>query len=342
MKALQLVAIGDVRLVDAPIPALQPDEVLVKTGAATICTSDLNDIRENPFGIRLPVIFGHEGAGTVVAVGEEVSGFAPGDRIATHPVHPCRKCPNCAIGYTHLCLDMGHFGINRQGTFAEYYPVRADRARIIPNNTSYNTAALVEPIAVCLEALAQTRLPTGGNLLIIGDGPFGVLMARLAKRFSSGKVVLSGQHDFRLMHAPGVVAINETMYTDSTERLRAEVGAVGYEAVILAVGSSRALRDGLSLLRAKGRFVVFSALTGETPVDLFDVHLRELEIAGACGDESRFDEAVNLLSDPSLALEDIVTHTFPVEQYQQAFDLATHGHDRALKVAITFESEVVV
>jgi threonine dehydrogenase-like Zn-dependent dehydrogenase len=337
MKALQLESIGKVRLVDVPIPTPALDEILVKTGTATICTSDLNDIRENPFGIPLPIIFGHEAAGTVAVVGAGVTGFAPGDRVATHPVHPCGTCPNCLAGYSHLCLEMGHFGINRQGTFSEYYPVRADRARLIPAHVSFNTAALVEPVAVCLEALAQAKLPPGGSLLIIGDGPFGVLMARLAQRFSPGKVVLSGQNDFRLMHAPGVVRVNETQFDDPTTRLRAETGPAGYEAVILAVGSARAVRQGLNLLRAKGRFVVFSALSGETPINLFDVHLRELEIAGACGDESRFDEAVNLLSDPRLRLDELVTHTFPVDEYQQAFDLAENGHDRSLKVAITFE-----
>ncbi|MBN1580693.1 MAG: alcohol dehydrogenase catalytic domain-containing protein, partial [Anaerolineae bacterium] len=126
MKALQFQAIGQVNLVEIDLPRIGEDELLIKTGATTICTSDLNDIRENPFGIELPVVLGHEGAGTVVAVGNRVSSFRVGDRVAAHPVHPCGQCHNCRRGWGHLCASMAHFGLNRPGTFAQYFPVRAD------------------------------------------------------------------------------------------------------------------------------------------------------------------------------------------------------------------------
>jgi threonine dehydrogenase-like Zn-dependent dehydrogenase len=102
MKALQLQALGQVNLLEIDRPGIADDELLIRTGATTICTSDLNDIRENRFGIELPVILGHEGAGTVVAVGSRVTGFAVGDRVAAHPVHPCGQCFNCRHGRAHL------------------------------------------------------------------------------------------------------------------------------------------------------------------------------------------------------------------------------------------------
>jgi threonine dehydrogenase-like Zn-dependent dehydrogenase len=94
------------------------------------------------------------------------------------------------------------------------------------------------------------------------------------------------------------------------------------------------------VLRAKGRFVVFSALPSGICVDLFDVHVRELEIVGACNEENRFYEAVDILGDPKLQLGDLVTQTFPLDAYEQALKLAKTGHDRALKVAFTFEGEL--
>ena len=175
MKAVYLKAIGQVELVDIPVPVIQEDQLLIKTGAATICTSDLNDIRSNPFGIALPVVIGHEGAGMVAKVGKTVRGFQVGDRVTTHPVHPCGTCQACRDGMKHLCLNMDHFGINLQGTMAEYYVVRQDRARHIPDMVDFPLASLAEPVSVCLEALAQAKLSPGNSLLIIGDGPFGVL-----------------------------------------------------------------------------------------------------------------------------------------------------------------------
>jgi 2-desacetyl-2-hydroxyethyl bacteriochlorophyllide A dehydrogenase len=339
MKALELEAVGKLRLAEVARPEIADDELLLSTGAATICTSDLNDIRKNPFGLKLPVVLGHEGAGTVVAVGRAVRGFKPGDRVTAHPVHPCGRCPNCQRGMAHLCSSMAHFGLNMPGTFAEYFLVRADRARHIPAEVPFTLAALAEPVCVSLEALAQANLPKGGTLLILGDGPFGVIMARLARKLPLAKVVIAGHHDFRLSLASGAEQINTNKTEDPVSLLREVAGGQGYDAVILAVGRAEAVRDGLALLRPKGRLVVFSALPGQTPVDLLSVHLKELEIVGACNDDDRLDEAVAMLSDRSLRLEDLVTHSFPLSDYRQAFALAEKGHDVCLKVALTFAEE---
>ncbi len=336
MQALMLKDLNQLELVEAPIPSIREDEILVKTGATTICTSDVNDIHGNPFGARLPVVIGHEGAGTVAAMGTTVQGFQVGQRIATHPVHPCGKCPPCQEGLGHLCLDMGHFGYNLPGTMAEYYIVRQDRARPISETTSFPAAALAEPVCVCLEALMQARLPEGGSLLVIGDGPFGVLMARLARRMPLERAVLAGQIEFRLALAQDAAQVNTRDAPDPVQSMLAANSGKPYDAAILAVGSPKALADGLRCLKPRGRMVIFSAIPGDTPVDLFHVHLKELEIVGACSDQDLFDRAVPLLDDPGLALPELVTHTFPLAEYRQAFELAEHGKDQAMKVAFVF------
>jgi threonine dehydrogenase-like Zn-dependent dehydrogenase len=132
MRALQLQAIDRLVEVELSVPEPKPDEVLVRTVATTICTSELNDIAHNPFGIALPRVMGHEGAGVVAAVGESVSQFRVGDRVAAHPVIPCRTCENCRRGLGHLCSNLGHLGLDRDGTFAEFFCIRADRARRLP------------------------------------------------------------------------------------------------------------------------------------------------------------------------------------------------------------------
>ena len=208
MKALMLKAIHQLELVEVPVPEIQSDELLIRTGATTICTSDVNDIHENPFGIQWPVVIGHEGAGVVAALGSQVRGFHIGQRLATHPVHPCGSCQSCREGLGHLCLNMGHFRLNLPGTMAEYYRVRQDRVRPIPDTVTFPVAALAEPVCVCLEAMAQAKLFPGSSLLILGDGPFGILMSRLAGQFSLGRVVLAGQIDYRLSFAHAAVRVN--------------------------------------------------------------------------------------------------------------------------------------
>jgi threonine dehydrogenase-like Zn-dependent dehydrogenase len=232
---------------------------------------------------------------------------------------------------------MGHFGINMQGTFAEYYLVREDRARRVPNDMDFCLASLAEPVCVGLEALAQARLLPGQSLLIIGDGPFGLLIARLASAQGLGRVVIAGWEDFRLQYAGAALAVNTRHAADPTFLLREAADGLGYDAAILAVGTQEAVRQGMNCLKPKGRFVIFSAISGETLVDLFTLHVNELELIGACNDDDRLDRAVELLSDTALRLEELITHRFSFEEYAQAFSLAASGHTQAIKVSIVFE-----
>jgi len=335
MKALQFQDIDRLELVEIDPPEPGADQVLIRTGAATICTSDLHDLRGNPFGIALPVILGHEGAGTVAAVGAEVRNIAVGDRVAAHPVHPCGDCASCRDGMGHLCERMGHFGLSMQGTFAEFFVARQDRVRRIPDDVEFAVAALAEPVCVCLEALAQTGLAAGQRLLVIGDGPFGVIMARIAGQRMGLQVTVAGHHAARLAHAAPARTVNLRDNADPRQALRAANDDRGYDAAILAVDSREALAVGLDVLRAMGRLVIFAPMPGETPVDLFTVLLRELEIVGAVNDRDRMDHAIEALADPALALANLVTHRYLLDAYDTAFAVAERDR-AAMKVAFTF------
>jgi 2-desacetyl-2-hydroxyethyl bacteriochlorophyllide A dehydrogenase len=334
MKALMLKGLQQLELVETDVPTVAHDQILVRTEAATICTSDLVDIDHNLSGLTFPMVIGHEGMGTVAALGKDVQGFQVGQHIATHPVHPCYKCSACLDGNSHLCLNMGHFGLNMPGTFAEYYVVRADRARVVADNLDPVRVCLAEPICVCLEALDQTALRPGATLLIMGDGPFGIIMSRLAESLGLRNVVVAGWSDFRLGFAVVAKAVNTSGCDNAVDMLLSLNQGTGYDAVILAVASPQALADALRCLRPKGRLVIFSAFLENVPVDLFTVHMKELEIVGACNDRDRFDEAVRLLADKRWS--ELITHHFPLQAYSEAFALARAARDKALKIALTF------
>lgn len=337
MRALQFQAIGQLAEVRLPVPEPRPDEVLVQTAAATICTSDLNDLAHNPFGIQLPRVLGHEGAGIIAAVGSQVRRLHLGDRVAAHPVIPCGQCDNCRRGLGHLCSHMGHLGLDRDGVFAEFFCVPAERVRRVSPRTAFPSAALLEPVAVCLEAVERGRVRRGNSVLVVGDGPFGILIARLARFRRAGKVILVGRHDFRLKQVPEAVAINAKEVTDVFKAVRQASGDVGVDVAILAAGSQTALDLGLACVRAQGRVVVFSAVNSPVSVNLFRLHTQELEMLGACNDEDRIDEALGLLTDSRLKLDSLVTHRLPFAEWPRAFDLARGGKDEALKVALVFD-----
>jgi threonine dehydrogenase-like Zn-dependent dehydrogenase len=338
MRALQLQAVNQLAEVQIPVPEPKPDEVLIRTKATTICTSDLNDIALNPFAIVLPRVLGHEGAGVVAACGHKVGSFAPGDAVAAHPVIPCRECENCRRGLGHLCSRMGHLGLDRDGTFAEYFCVRADRVRRLPSGVSFRIASLLEPVAVCLEAVERGGITAGATVLVIGDGPFGIVIARLALQQGAGRVILVGRHEFRLAQIPAAVAVNEKRVTDVRNAIIHANEGRGPDVAILATGSARALELALAVLRARGRLVVFSAIHGTPAVDWLRVHTQELQIAGACNDQDLVDAALACLGDPALKLEALVTHHLPFDEWRRGFHLARAAKDEALKVALHFEN----
>lgn len=339
MKALVLQALNQVVCTEVPVPVITADQLLIKTAASTLCTSDLHDIAANPFGAPLPLTMGHEGAGTVAAMGAAVQGFQLGDRVVTHPVHPCGACRACQDGMAHLCEAMGHFGLNMPGTFAEYYVVRADRARKLPAAVPFAVAALFEPLCVCLEALAQAKLKPDDHLLIVGDGPFGLLMAHLAEQMALGQITLAGHQPFRLAQAgQQTITVNTAAATNPGQVMLAANAGLDYAAVILATDSKTAFASGLSCVRRKGRFVVFASLLGNTPVDLMLVQTKELEVVGACNDAERLDDALAYLVAEHATLAPLITHTFPLDAYAEALAVAAQGQAQAIKVAFQIAS----
>ena len=336
MKALVLSAPNTVSIKDVPIPPYASNEILIRTKAATICTSDLLDIKYNPFNIPLPLIMGHEGAGIVVAVGDDVTDIHIGDEVAAHPVMPCYTCASCKRGLPHLCDDMEHLGFNRTGVFAEYFVSRPDCVRKKSATMSFAQASLMEPACVCLEALKRGNIQQDSRVLIIGDGPFGIMMAKLAYAYKPKQVILSGRHDYRLQQAAPAETLNEKQTPDIVDAIMRLTDGECIDSAILCVSSPQAMDTAVEVLRARGTVCVFSAISGKTPVDLFKVHVKELTIAGACNDENFMDEAMLLLEDPALNIGGIITHEMPFDQWEKAFHQAENGKDSGLKVSMIF------
>jgi len=336
MKALQLKERRRLELVELPRPTSKDGEALIRTVASTICTSDLADIAHNPLNIQLPRVLGHESAGVIAELGRGVTGFQAGDRVAVHPVISCGACANCARNLGHLCERMGHLGYDRDGTHAEYFCVPAERIRAIPEQLDFAVASLLEPVAVCIEAVKRVRLAKNDRLLVVGDGPFGIMIARLALRCDPAQVILVGHEDFRLRQARHTIQINGRKVQNLTEAVLAATNGVGVDAAVLAVADETALDLCVQSLRARGRLGIFASIPQRTAIDLMRIHVKELDVLGVCNDENHIDDALALLSDDSLGLESIITHRVPFAEWERAFDLAANRKSEAIKVSMTF------
>lgn len=335
IKALVLEEKSKLVMKDIAIPKPAANEVLIKTKAATICTSDINDIYTNPFDIKLPMVMGHEGAGIIEAVGDNVIGFVVGDEVASHPVIPCGKCTSCKRGLEHLCDDMEHLGLNHSGTFAEYYTIRYDRIRKKPNHVNFQTATLLEPVCVSIEAVKRANAENAENILIIGDGPFGVMIANICGVYSNANVILLGRYEFRMSHAQNAVKLNESTCSDVIAEINRITNGVNIDSSIVCVGTRRAVDIAVDSLRSRGTACIFSAVHEDCPIDLFKVHVKELNICGSCNDMNYLDESMELISRG--VFDSIVTHTLKFSEYEKAFDIAVNKKNEALKVSLMFD-----
>jgi threonine dehydrogenase-like Zn-dependent dehydrogenase len=325
----------DVR--DAPIPEPGPHEVLVRVQAAALCKTDIGMIEHGILGIQPPVIIGHEVAGEVEQLGPGVPADMLGRFVALDPPVPCRECRVCRSGLRHMCPNTRHIGAHIPGGMAEYIAIDYRNAYPAPPGLSPAAAALTEPFADGLEALARAGGVTGKTVCVFGDGPFGIIICRLARRQGARQVLLFGHHPQRMALAAeeGVTAF-DSRQVDVAETIRAATEGYGAEAIIDTTGSAQMVADALRWLMPRGTLVAFTPV-GATTLDLDLVHFRELTVAGACRSLDQFPTAMAAMSQDIARTEALVTHRLRIEQVHEGFELIQSSKANTVKAVIMFD-----
>lgn len=339
---------GQVVVERVPIPEIREGEVLFRVASCGICGTDIKKISHN--FIAPPQILGHELAGTVVETGRGVSKFKPGDRVVSFHHIPCGACFYCqnklfsqCAGYKKVGLTAG-FDPNGGG-FAEYVramPWIVERGMIaLPPEVTFEEATFVEPVNTCLKAIRKARVAAGETVLVIGQGPIGMLLAILAKH-EGARVYTSDPMAGRRAASLRFGAMESFDPTDSNlvAKMKCRTENRGADAVLLAAPSPALVPEALSIARPGGRVLLFAhndpVLQLNFPAAA--VGIEEKEILGsysASVDEQ--EESAALVFSGKLPLRDLISHRFPLERIADALDLAAHPKQDTLKVAITHE-----
>ncbi|MFY9552988.1 MAG: alcohol dehydrogenase catalytic domain-containing protein [Thermoanaerobaculia bacterium] len=340
MKAVRVDAEGGVAVVEVPAPSIGPGEALMRTRVSGICGSDLLD-----WYVRTKAgsILGHEVSGEIVAVGEGVTEFAPGQRIAPHHHAPCLACEACASGrYVH-CREWRASRLD-PGGFAELVRIPAGNlardTRKIPDGVSDEEASFIEPLATVVKAFRRGRFASGQSVLCVGLGPAGQLAIRLARALGASRISGADRVDSRLAAArtsgaSDVLDVRSEAVSDGARRL---TEGRGFDLVFVCPGKSEAIRNAFDAVSPGGTLLLFTmAPPGESwEAGLFDLYFREVSVVPSysCGpDDTR--EALELIASRRVPVADLVTHRFPVTRAPEAFDRARRP-EGAMKVAITF------
>jgi L-iditol 2-dehydrogenase len=345
MRAAVYRGAGRVVVEQVPVPEIGAGEALIRVAACGICGTDLKKI-QNGF-VAAPQIFGHEVAGTVVEAGSGVRRWKPGDRVVSFHHVPCGACFYCERRLYSQCPAYKKTGLTagfdpNGGGFAEYVralPWIAERGMVaIPDGVSFEEATFVEPVNTCIKAVEKARVGAGETVLVMGQGPIGLILMMLA-RLAGATVLASDPMPERraISEQLGAVAALDPMAGRLAEEVRARTDGRGADVVLVAVPLPSALSEALSLARPGGRVLLFAQNDPHMKLEFpaAAVGVEEKEILGSYSAAvDRHEEAARLVFSRELPVARLITHKFPLQQFDRAFSLAARPTRESLKVLI--------
>lgn len=336
MKAAVFVGPGQLELRDVPKPDTDPGGMLLRVDANTACGTDVRILRgQKSKGIAQGVVLGHEISGTVAEVGANVEGFAEGDRIGLLPTIPCGRCYYCRRGTEHLCTDSKIFGNGIDGGLAEYVRIPPEailRGGVFPveKHVPSTSICLAEPLGCALNGMDNYKVHVGDTVVILGAGPIGLLHLQLVKLGGAERVIVSDLSASRLALAEKLGA--DRVVNASSEDLEVIVaeatGGIGADLVIVCIGVSALVSQGLKCARKRGRVNLFAGFPvgGSAEFDPNLIHYGELEVTGASNaGRVSHERALRLIESEAVDVASLVTHTFPLDDGVETIEFSASG-----------------
>ncbi len=342
MQAARLIEPGRFEFIEIPRPTPGQDDVVVRVEAVSICGSDLGAYLGRHPRIVAPAILGHEFAGVVEERGLNVSGIALGARVAVHPTVGCRTCRYCLRGAENICPSYRVMGEDDTlpGAMAGRVRVAVDHLHPIPDEVSFEEAALVQPLGIGLHAVRDRgRITADETVLVIGAGPIGLAILIAAKQ-AGARVLISDTLPYRLDQARhfGADLALDALSEDVAMIARAETEGYGVDAAFEAVGgtTAEAFATAYAATARGGRVVVLGSFKEPTvPLRIGDMKYREIDIRGSQAHPLVFDDVIASIAAGRTPARDLITHRFSLRDVGAAFELLAARGERVQKIILT-------
>jgi len=344
MRAAVYRGVNDVRVETVPVPKIGPGELLVRVHTCGICGTDLKKIASGSHSA--PRIFGHETSGVVAAVGEGVGQFRTGDRVVVFHHLPCGECYYCRHKTFAQCETYKKVGCTAGfepsgGGFAEYVRVMdwiVNRGTVrIPDGVSFEQACFVEPVNTCMKGIETLQLMSGESVLVIGQGPIGIILSTLAKR-SGARVITSDLYPERLTISTtfGLDSGIDASRADTAMTVREQTEGRGADAAIVAVGGNALIRTAMDAVRPGGRVLLFAqTVRGEATIDPAAICVDEKTLLGSYSASVELQkDSVRFVMSREMDLERLISHRFSLSNSVEALRLAAHPQRDSMKIVI--------
>ena len=299
-----------------------PDEVSIKIAYVGICGTDMHVY----FGhmdkrVGFERIIGHEMSGYVHDVGSNVKDFQVGQPVVVRPLDHCGECPACKSGYSHICHKLKFLGLDTDGAFQEIWNVPSHTLHHLPKKLRMDHAALIEPVAVACHDVRLSRLKKNEDVLVIGGGPIGVLVAMVARN-SGGRVIISEVNSFRLKIAQklGFETINPKKI-NLIDEINKKTNHKGADIVFEVSGSQTGVDVMTDCAATRGRIVMVAIHAEKPVVDMFRFFWRELELIGVrVYEKEDYEKAIKILESGGIDANTIITDVSNLKEVQKAFN----------------------
>ena len=303
--------------------------MLIEVVRAGICGTDLHIFHGDYELAEFPLVPGHEFAGTVVEVGDEVTRYQPGDRVTADPNVPCGTCPECQRNQFNQCHDPRLIGVKRNGAFARY--LTAPEGQVFPiGDMSFAAGALIEPLACVVWGLKRVNVQPGDRAIVFGAGPMGCLLMQAVKAAGASSVTIVDRAPARLEIATSLGADHALRADGLTPDATRDLAPHGFELVADATGIAAVVENATAYARPAGTLWVFGVAPEEATARFrpYEIFRRDLRIVGSFAVNKTFQEAIAMIDGGAVDVEPLVSHTVPLERFEHGLDLAERDPDR--------------
>jgi len=333
MRAIYLEEPGEIVEKEIDRPEIDSDQLLVEIKSVGVCGSDVEYYRSGRIGefvVEEPLILGHESAGVVAEVGEEVEGFRRGDRVALEPGVPCRKCKYCKSGRYNLCPDVDFMATPpSDGAFVEYYAHPADFAFKLPGSVSLEEGALAEPLSVGIHACSRAEVGLGDRVAILGSGPIGLATLQAALARGASSVTVTDVIPFRLEMARKLGAERAV----NAEKESLEEGS--FSKVIQTAGTAGTYRQAMEIVERGGKVVqVGHPHSDEVAIDPNLPITREFDLLGSFRYVNTYADAVAMMAAGKVQFEPTISKRFSLGEVEQALRYSSENPDECIKAMV--------
>ncbi len=297
-------------------------EVAVRVAYCGICGTDMHVYHGNMDArVGLNRTVGHEMSGIVAEIGEGVSSVSVGQKVVVRPLDHCNECPACKAGHRHVCHSLKFLGLDTDGAMQEIWTVPAHTLHVLPDDLRMDHAALIEPVAVACHDVRLSQLQPGEDVVVIGGGPIGILVAMVA-RDAGGRVVISEVNPNRLAIAQklGFETVNP-VETDLPAAIQEHTGGKGAEVVFEVSGTQPGVDAMTAVAATKARIVMVAIHAAKPSIDMFQFFWRELKLLGARVYEPEdYEKAIAIIVSGGVDADTIITDVSPLADIQAAFE----------------------